>query len=761
MNDKRRFQRFALSQRLEHLALIISFTTLAVTGLPQKFANDQWAQWIISALGGIEWVRLFHHSAAVVMILIAIYHVMIQGYKLFVLRIQPTMLLRRQDLIDLWTSVRYDLGLAPRPPRYDRYNYEEKIEYWALIWGSVIMIITGLMMWNPIGTTKFLPGQFILAAKAAHGGEALLAVLAVITWHFYTVHLRHFNLSMFTGTLSDKEMQQEHPLEWERRVAVVEKPIVIDKKGRRRQQVYFAVAPVVSLLCIFALYKSVTFKQITTHWVPPVTVAAYMPITPTPTVMAAGAVSSVISQLSCQACHSDIHADLQCNPHANTQADVAGELSEERLGQTPKEVIHGEDAENCIACHGPTAIAANGGMSETQALSYFFTTINGKFAKDTTVAHTTSWPSVACTTCHKVPIEHLASVPANQPGRPTPSPASLPSLALFNSETAKYVAVDSVSNLCGQCHGSLHFPDTDHLTYNAWASSKHAKTQADVAKELGEERAGQTPNDVINGDDPENCIACHAPTAVLANGGMNEVQALDHFFTTIDGKFTATTAPINAAEWPNVSCIACHDAHNPTRLAYFNSSTKKQEPMQDTSELCGQCHGNLRFPGTDHLSYNILLGTGGIGVPDQQTMPSVTCTDCHMYSSNVDGSNSAMFHGHTWTTIVKEADGKSTVSCQRCHTGRGKIKANAATIDKWKADFKALDAAAQKSVAAAVDAMQGSKDETLLKKLKEAQHNLEYAESDESGGIHNHEYLMALLKDANGKAQEILSALGK
>ncbi|NOX96522.1 MAG: ammonia-forming cytochrome c nitrite reductase subunit c552 [Nitrospirae bacterium] len=456
--------------------------------------------------------------------------------------------------------------------------------------------------------------------------------------------------------------------------------------------------------------------------------------------------SAAVSQLKCLSCHADVHAKWKGSPHAKTQADPAGELGEERAGQTPEEVIHGEDAEDCIACHAPTAVLANGGMNEVQALEYFFTTEDGKFTKDTVPVHSSEWPNVACIVCHKVPDNH---------------PTTIPTRALFNSQTGKYASVDSVSELCGQCHGNLRFPDTDHRTYNAWTTSKHAKTQADPAGELGEERAGQTPEEVIHGEDAENCIACHAPTAVLANGGMSEVQALEYFFTTEDGKFTKDTAPVHSSEWPNVACIACHDQHNPGEPAYFNSSTKKHEPMKNTSELCGQCHGSLRFPDTDHLSYNIRTGTGGIGVPDQRTMPGATCTDCHMFVSKVDDSNSATFHGHTWAITVQEADGKSTTSCTRCHAGSKDAAKAKAIISAYKSGFQALDVTAQKNVAAAAEAMKGIQDKVLQAKLKEARHNLTYAESDESGGFHNHKYLMALVKDANDKAREILSTLGK
>jgi formate-dependent nitrite reductase cytochrome c552 subunit len=182
--------------------------------------------------------------------------------------------------------------------------------------------------------------------------------------------------------------------------------------------------------------------------------------------------------------------------------------------------------------------------------------------------------------------------------------------------------------------------------------------------------------------------------------------------------------------------------------------------MKNADELCGQCHGNLRFPDTDHLSYNINAGTGGIGVPDQQMTPNVACTDCHMYVSDVDGSNSAMLGGHTWAITVKEADGKSTTSCTNCHSGWDTAKSDA-TIKQLQAEFQAMDAKTQPIVDQAAKAMQGVTDADLQAKLKEAQFNLSYAESDESGGFHNHTYLMTLLNDSQQKAKEILTSLGK
>jgi hypothetical protein len=460
------------------------------------------------------------------------------------------------------------------------------------------------------------------------------------------------------------------------------------------------------------------------------------PIPPTPT----------IAPTDCKACHQDIFSDWENGAHANTQADVATELGSARSGQTPNNVIKGQDPEDCIACHGPRAVALPGLANETDALSHFFSTTDGKFTADTKTLNTSDWPQLNCETCHAVSATHQTDKL---------------SFGVFNSQTAQFATLDDSSKVCGQCHGNLLIPSTDHQTYNAWTTSKHSATQADVATELGSSRSGQTADDVINGQDSENCIACHAPTAVLANGGMSEAQALAYFFTTsADGKFPANTAVAHATEWPNVSCTSCHDPHNPKTPAYFNSATKQYQAVKTTNDLCGQCHGNLRFPNTDHLSYNINAGTGGMGVPDQQMTPKVACTDCHMYVSGVDGSNSTQLGGHSWAISVKEAGGQATTSCTKCHADWSTAKSTS-TIAQLKAEFAALDTKVQSVVDKATKAMDGVDNPALADKLKEAQFNLNYADSDESGGFHNHTYLMALLTDAQQRAQEILTALHK
>jgi cytochrome b subunit of formate dehydrogenase len=211
-----RYQRFSIGDRVEHWVLFGSFTILAVTGLVQQHVDWGLYSAIIRFLGGIENTRMIHHVAAVVLMFETIYHLGIQGYRFFVLGTRPSILPGKQDAMSFFQFLKHGLGFSRVRAREGHFTFAEKIEYWAVIWGTIVMGITGFMLWNPILSTRLLPGSFVPAAKAAHGKEALLAVLAILIWHLYTVHIRHLNMSMFTGKMTEEEMEDEHPLELKR-----------------------------------------------------------------------------------------------------------------------------------------------------------------------------------------------------------------------------------------------------------------------------------------------------------------------------------------------------------------------------------------------------------------------------------------------------------------------------------------------------------------------------------------------------------------
>ena len=282
MSKNASFERFGIFERIEHWTLFASFTTLGITGLIQKYATVGVAQAIMAALGGIETVRVIHRVAATVMMFETVYHVGIVSYKVFVRRDRMSMLPTMNDVRAAIQALLYNLGIGKTKPQQGRYTFDEKAEYWALVWGTVIMGITGFMMWNPIATTRFLPGIFVPAAKAAHSGEALLAVLAIIVWHMYHVHLRHFNKSMFTGKLSEEEMLEDHPLELADLKAGLERsddPAIL----LRRKRVFFPAFSVAAVLMLIGIYAFVTMEDTAITTLPPAEqVRVFAPLTPTP-----------------------------------------------------------------------------------------------------------------------------------------------------------------------------------------------------------------------------------------------------------------------------------------------------------------------------------------------------------------------------------------------------------------------------------------------------------------------------------------------
>lgn len=252
--QKTYYARFHWSQRIAHGFLLASFTLLGLTGLPQKYPLSTIGGFLISTFGGIETTRFIHHVCAAVLMLLTIYHILDAGYKIFVRRVRLSMLPGIKDVKDGLQAFGYNLGLSKLRPQMGRFTFEEKLEYWALIWGTIIMGITGFMMWNPITTTRILPGEIIPAAKAAHGGEAILAVAAIVVWHMYGVHIKHFNKSMFNGKMSEEEMLHEHPIELaDIKSGIAERPIDA-KTLRKRQITYWIIAGSLAILMVFATY---------------------------------------------------------------------------------------------------------------------------------------------------------------------------------------------------------------------------------------------------------------------------------------------------------------------------------------------------------------------------------------------------------------------------------------------------------------------------------------------------------------------------
>jgi formate dehydrogenase subunit gamma len=216
IRTERVFDRFKRNQRWEHWALFLSFTVLLLTGLPQKYRTSAWSQQILATPERLNLVQTIHHIAAIVLILLVIYHLSNAIYRMFRRNLSSDMFISWQDFRDASQMVAYLLYLKKDKPNYGKYSFEEKITYWFLFFGIGIMLVSGIILWYPELITRLLPGSVIPAAKLAHSTEAVVAGIFVVIWHFYHVHFQRLNLSIFTGKMDETEMKNYHTLEYQR-----------------------------------------------------------------------------------------------------------------------------------------------------------------------------------------------------------------------------------------------------------------------------------------------------------------------------------------------------------------------------------------------------------------------------------------------------------------------------------------------------------------------------------------------------------------
>lgn len=220
-------QRFSPIWRLAHITFALSLMILTLTGMPLFYPDAPWASAIMSALGGPRIAGTIHRVNAVIFAAVFFWHLfylvwgIARDWKNFKFFGPNSMIPNLKDAADMLGMFKWFFGKGPRP-KFDRWTYWEKFDYWAPFWGVTIIGVSGLIMWLPNVFGAFLPGWVFNVAAIFHGEEAFLAVVFLFTVHFFNNHFRPdkfpVEVVMFTGTFSLEEFKHEHPLEYQRLV---------------------------------------------------------------------------------------------------------------------------------------------------------------------------------------------------------------------------------------------------------------------------------------------------------------------------------------------------------------------------------------------------------------------------------------------------------------------------------------------------------------------------------------------------------------
>jgi cytochrome b subunit of formate dehydrogenase len=216
--------RFDIHQRFQHWLMLSGVIILGLTGWPLRGAGDaQAATYSASFLklfGGAEGAAIWHRVGAVLIILSSVYHLFYLTFLASKKRLPLSMLPMPKDALDMRDNILFMLGLRKERPRFDRYMYLEKFDYWAVFWGIVMMVGTGFIFWFPAWFSAWAPSWLITAALIIHGEEATLAILFLFVVHFYNVHLKPsifpMNWAWLNGRISVEMLKHEHPVEYDR-----------------------------------------------------------------------------------------------------------------------------------------------------------------------------------------------------------------------------------------------------------------------------------------------------------------------------------------------------------------------------------------------------------------------------------------------------------------------------------------------------------------------------------------------------------------
>lgn len=212
--------RMSLLFRVQHMILIASLLALAATGFALMYHDNWLAAALIRLEGGVLYRGLIHRVAAVILMAQLVYHAFYMLVTREGRRELSQLVLRKADIEDFVLAIRYNLGLAGEYPRFGKYGYKEKFQYWGATTGIFLMSLSGLMLWAESFSLRVFPKVVLDLALIVHGYQGLLAFVILLFWHLYIVHLCPasfpMNRAWITGKVSVEYLRQEHPLEYER-----------------------------------------------------------------------------------------------------------------------------------------------------------------------------------------------------------------------------------------------------------------------------------------------------------------------------------------------------------------------------------------------------------------------------------------------------------------------------------------------------------------------------------------------------------------
>jgi len=218
----KKYLRMTLNERAQHLNLAINFTILVITGFALSFPKAFWVSPITDVPSGMTMRGFLHRLCGVATVFLGGYHILYCAFTKRGRGLIKDMIPGLKDAIDLWETLKNNLFIN-RPAKtlkMPRFNFREKLEYLGLIWGTLVMTLTGFILWFEVEWLKYFPKWTFDVARTIHFYEAILATLTIIVWHFYSVifnpDIYPMSWAWITGDLTEHEMEEEHGLELER-----------------------------------------------------------------------------------------------------------------------------------------------------------------------------------------------------------------------------------------------------------------------------------------------------------------------------------------------------------------------------------------------------------------------------------------------------------------------------------------------------------------------------------------------------------------